>query len=186
MRGSAAVVGVGELKPARYTDGETTLGLMTKVALAAIDDAGLELADIDGVLNFMGTGPSYFDLNKDGQTDAEDLAIAQVNLGMDCLGACRRADLDGDNHVTKLDADLLRSAFGACDSDLASDHLLCAADLDGDGLVGLDDLVTVLDAWGNKGGPEDLDGSGTVDFGDLLIVLDSWGPCKGRNLEDSP
>ena len=39
------------------------------------------------------------------------------------------------------------------------------------------DILRVLDAWGNKGGPEDLDGSGTVDFGDLLIVLDAWGPC---------
>ena len=38
--------------------------------------------------------------------------------------------------------------------------------------------LRVLDAWGDKGGPEDLDGSGTVDFGDLLIVLDAWGPCE--------
>jgi len=55
---------------------------------------------------------------------------------------------------------------------------LCPADLDEDGLVDLEDLVALLDAWGNEGGPEDLDGSGTVDFGDLLIVLDSWGPCE--------
>ncbi len=53
----------------------------------------------------------------------------------------------------------------------------CPADLDGNGAVDFDDLLRVLTAWGNKGGPEDLDGSGTVDFGDLLIVLDSWGPC---------
>ena len=45
-------------------------------------------------------------------------------------------------------------------------------------LVGLDDLIALLDAWGNEGGPEDLDGSGTVDFGDILVVLTAWGPCK--------
>lgn len=53
----------------------------------------------------------------------------------------------------------------------------CTGDLDDDGDVGFDDLVLVLGAWGNTGGPEDLDGSGTVDFDDLLIVLDAWGPC---------
>ncbi len=42
----------------------------------------------------------------------------------------------------------------------------------------VDDLLAVLDAWGNKGGPEDLDGSGTVDFGDLLLLLAAWGPCE--------
>ncbi len=41
-----------------------------------------------------------------------------------------------------------------------------------------EDILRVLDAWGNKGGPEDLDGSGTVDFADLLIVLAAWGPCE--------
>ncbi len=56
--------------------------------------------------------------------------------------------------------------------------VLCPADLDSSGDVGFEDILRVLDAWGNKGGPEDLDGSGTVDFGDLLIVLDTWGPCE--------
>ena len=57
-------------------------------------------------------------------------------------------------------------------------QLSCPADLDSNGAVDFDDLLRVLDAWGNEGGPEDIDGSGTVDFGDLLIVLDSWGPCE--------
>ena len=39
------------------------------------------------------------------------------------------------------------------------------------------DVLAVLAAWGNAGGPEDLDGSGTVDFGDILVVLAAWGPC---------
>jgi acetyl-CoA C-acetyltransferase len=50
MRGSGAVVGVGELKPTRETPGETTLSLMAKAGLAAIDDAGLSFADIDGMV----------------------------------------------------------------------------------------------------------------------------------------
>ncbi len=54
----------------------------------------------------------------------------------------------------------------------------CPADLDDDGEVGFSDLLAVLVAWGNKGGPEDLDGSGFVDIGDLLAVLAAWGPCE--------
>ncbi len=53
----------------------------------------------------------------------------------------------------------------------------CEADLDGTGDIGFGDILAILAAWGNAGGPEDLDGSGTVDFGDLLVVLGAWGPC---------
>ena len=51
----------------------------------------------------------------------------------------------------------------------------CPEDLDGDGLVGVGDLLTLLAAWG---GPEaDLDGDGITGVGDLLTVLSAWGVC---------
>jgi len=53
----------------------------------------------------------------------------------------------------------------------------CMSDLSGDGLVGADDLLAIIAAWGSQGGPEDLDGSGTVDAGDVLAILDQWGNC---------
>ncbi len=55
---------------------------------------------------------------------------------------------------------------------------ICPADLDVFGAVDIGDLLAILTAWGNKGGPECLDGSGFVDIGDLLIVLTAWGPCE--------
>ncbi len=55
----------------------------------------------------------------------------------------------------------------------------CPADLDGDGTVAITDLITLLAAWGSKGGPEDIDGDGTVGITDLLTLLSVWGPCKG-------
>jgi len=58
-----------------------------------------------------------------------------------------------------------------------ADGSTCAADIDGNGAVDFDDLLRILAAWGNSGGPEDIDGSGTVEFDDLLIVLAAWGPC---------
>jgi subtilisin family serine protease len=51
-------------------------------------------------------------------------------------------------------------------------------DLTGDGMVNVQDLLTMLSAWGpNPGHPADLDGDGTVDVSDLLTLLASWGPC---------
>ena len=83
-------------------------------------------------------------------------------------------DLDGDGD---LDLDVANAQSGNV-SVLLNDCSTCPADLDDDGLVGLGDLSAVIEAWGDKGGPEDLDGSCTVDFPDILIVLDSWGPCE--------
>ena len=57
----------------------------------------------------------------------------------------------------------------------------CPADLDDSGAVDIGDLLAILTAWGNKGGPEDLDGSGVVDFGDLLIGLATWRPCASSD-----
>ena len=53
----------------------------------------------------------------------------------------------------------------------------CPEDLDASGDVDFQDLLALLDAWGDTGGPEDLDGSGLVDFGDLLLLVAAWGPC---------
>jgi len=50
LRGAAAVVGVAELAPQRYTEGETTLGLLAKVAVDAIADSGVPFDEIDGLL----------------------------------------------------------------------------------------------------------------------------------------
>ena len=52
-------------------------------------------------------------------------------------------------------------------------------DLDGDGTVGVSDLLTVVTAWGAcVGCPEDIDGNDDVGFSDLLLVLSAWGPCE--------
>jgi plastocyanin len=57
-----------------------------------------------------------------------------------------------------------------CDQD-------CIGDLDGDGTIGVDDLLQMLSAYGVACGacPEDLDGSGVVDVDDLLQLLSVYG-----------
>ncbi|MHC4414708.1 MAG: M28 family peptidase [Planctomycetota bacterium] len=53
----------------------------------------------------------------------------------------------------------------------------CPADIDGDGTVGVRDLLALLAAWGEPGGPADVNGDGIVDLRDLLALLAAWGPC---------
>ncbi len=53
----------------------------------------------------------------------------------------------------------------------------CPADLDGDGTVGITDLLQLLFVWGQQGVPADLDGDGTVGITDLLVLLAAWGAC---------
>jgi acetyl-CoA C-acetyltransferase len=51
LKGTAAVVGIGELKPTKDAPPDATaLGLMSNAAAEAIADAGLETKDIDGFL----------------------------------------------------------------------------------------------------------------------------------------
>lgn len=48
-------------------------------------------------------------------------------------------------------------------------------DVDGDGLVGFNDLVLLLAAWGEcTGCAEDINGDGSVDFNDLVEMLSVW------------
>ena len=50
--------------------------------------------------------------------------------------------------------------------------------LDGDGSVGILDLLALLAAWDtDPGGPPDFDGDGSVGILDLLTLLANWGPC---------
>jgi uncharacterized membrane protein len=55
-------------------------------------------------------------------------------------------------------------------------NIPASADIDGDGVVGFQDLLLILAAWGPCGTPcpEDLDGDSIVGFPDLLILLSSW------------
>jgi hypothetical protein len=48
-------------------------------------------------------------------------------------------------------------------------------DLDGDGLVDIQDLLLLLSAWGpNPNHPADLNGDGAVDASDFLLLLAGW------------
>ena len=56
-------------------------------------------------------------------------------------------------------------------------QILCAADLNSDGIVDTSDLLELFAQWGTAG-PADFDGNGVVNTADLLILFANWGPCK--------
>ncbi|HIA71961.1 MAG TPA: hypothetical protein EYO01_04605 [Phycisphaerales bacterium] len=53
----------------------------------------------------------------------------------------------------------------------------CIADLDGSNDVNVNDLLQLINAWGQSNVSADIDGSGTVDVGDILLLVDAWGIC---------
>jgi hypothetical protein len=54
----------------------------------------------------------------------------------------------------------------------------CPSDVNGDGMVGVNDFLDLLAAWGpNPGHPADIDGDGMVGVNDFLELLAAWGPC---------
>ncbi len=102
LRGTCAVVGAAELPPQRVTPRRTTLDMNGRVARAAVSDAGLEPAPIDGLLvgpqvgetpqhvpatvaEYLGLRPRYADVVDLGGASGAGMvwrAAAAINAGM--------------------------------------------------------------------------------------------------------
>ena len=50
-------------------------------------------------------------------------------------------------------------------------------DINGDGVVGVDEVLAVIATWGTDDADADVNDDGIVDTNDLLIILSAWGPC---------
>ena len=51
-------------------------------------------------------------------------------------------------------------------------------DVNDDGVVGVTDILAIIDQWGLTDSPADVSGDGIVDVTDLLMVVGNWGPCN--------
>lgn len=132
-----------------------------------------------------------FDVDRDGDDDLAEIHFANgvVNLYLNQDGVLDSApswSYDSAGSGTAI-------AFGDIDGDDMPDLVVgnsgnvslmvflnqfdapCTEDLDGDGSVGVGDLLAVLAAWGTAGG--DVTGDGTTDVADLLAILAAWGSC---------
>jgi len=52
----------------------------------------------------------------------------------------------------------------------------CPADVVGDGIIGVGDLLAIVAGWGEQGST-DINGDGTTNVVDLLWVIETWGDC---------
>ncbi|MDG2292732.1 MAG: hypothetical protein P8L37_08720 [Phycisphaerales bacterium] len=58
------------------------------------------------------------------------------------------------------------------------DECDCPEDVNGNGLVDIEDILTIVANWGGTSDLGDVDGDGVVGVNDILITLESWGPCS--------
>ena len=88
-------------------------------------------------------------------------------------------DLDGGEFAIRLSAANDSGQVAFDDVRLVEAELpACDADLDCDGMVGLEDVIAMAMAWGPCDDClADLDGNGVVDVNDIFALLTSWGTC---------
>jgi len=129
-----------------------------------------------------GTFGPLVDVSADLGATWTTLWIAPAAPGAGCHAAC--IDLSpwtGLSFVTLRFRAGAPAAGGQVFDDLAvrlGESCAIFGDLDGDGLVGLSDLLVMLSAWGVCRGSgaciADLDGDGVVGIADLLLLLAAW------------
>lgn len=112
------------------------------------------------------------DVNQDGIVDQDDLPLF-VEAFDEAIEDCN------DNQHLDV-TEIIQFPF----LDVNRDGVLdvcgeCFADFDGSGAVEVNDVLTMLGAWGTCGDPcpEDLNADGVVAVDDMLALLALWGEC---------
>jgi hypothetical protein len=106
-------------------------------------------------------------------TDDDDLRLHSNSA---CIDA-------GDNNAVPPDiiVDLdgnARIQHGIVDMGAYEHEPVCLGDANGSNSVDVDDLLLVINNWGQTGlNPADLTGNSVVDMDDLLAVINGWGNC---------
>ena len=61
------------------------------------------------------------------------------------------------------------------------DDCECIGDVVQNGNVGFEDILAVINTWGECSElcPTDFIKDGTVGFAEVLYILNAWGPCSG-------
>jgi len=163
----------------------------------------VNLADLDLVLDKLGSADGSADLNNDGVVNGIDADIVTAVFGAVCGrrligdvdgngivgtadlvqvfsdlgGADPRSDIDGDGSVNQVDVDMVEANFGR---NLAR---RLPGDLDGNDVIGADDLVIVFRRLGDSSPSlADVNLDGLVDAVDLHLVQAQFGANSGGNL----
>lgn len=83
------------------------------------------------------------------------------------------------SHFRRFSEYQFQFAPGDCAFSLVSLAEPCPADVTGNGVTDVDDLLAVINNWGNCPQPcaADITGNGAVNVDDLLVVINAWGAC---------
>ena len=156
--------GISFFHPAANADG--------LVAFRGTDAAGLDAV-------FVGDGNTLVPVIREHDLVKIDLGLARIDQhdGSVTFGGSveinDRGDIAFNATLTPADNDQIEWGSGMF---IAYATTALSGDVNGDGTVGLTDLVAVLAAWGPCPPPcaADLNSSGAVDLADLLLVLAGW------------
>ena len=126
--------------------------------------------------------PSWNNLEVVGPTGAGTTGgWFEVSFDLDAVGLAgieafqmRVIAEDADTgSVIEAGLDAISLARLTCD-----DGNACVGDVDGNGVVNVNDMLALIGAWGDcQGCDEDINDDGLVNVSDLLLVLDAWGSC---------
>ena len=93
-------------------------------------------------------------------------------------GQIRRITVDCNGNSIGDDIDIADGTSFDDNGDGVPDECDCSADFSNNGVVGIEDFLSLLGAWGPcPGCPQDLDGDFVVGIQDFLLLLSAWGPC---------
>ena len=131
------------------------------------------------------TGGAFVSMMLDCDLDGElDACALDSGMALDCDGdgivdSCgidMRIAEDCNGNAIPDSCDIAADAGLDTNSNGVIDSCEGIADIAGDGVVGLDDLIMLLAAWGSSNPAVDLDGDGTVGVRDLILLLEMWHP----------
>lgn len=136
--------------------------------------AGAPGTTLDDPAVVRGSAPYYG--RYDGQWDLLSEYVAPLATDDAGFGSSVAIDLDIDSLQQQVAA--IGAPADSLGAGLVQVRIRILGDVDLDGLVGTDDLLAVLGAWGPcppmTACPADLNDDGAVDVSDLLLVLSNW------------
>ncbi|UCD74631.1 MAG: alkaline phosphatase family protein [Phycisphaerales bacterium] len=183
----------------RYTDADDAPGTWEILGRMTVDGGQSWLTDEAEVLSEDGIDCWNPDLSLIGPPGTPALVVwqaqragaSEIEGSLDCK-ATGHIDISGADGVDSVEPDVVSYAGETFvtwqDRESGNWTIKCqavevevAGDADDNYVVDIDDVFSVLYAWGTCDDPEncpaDLTGDGVVDIDDIFAVLDVWGPC---------
>lgn len=149
----------------------TILTLPTALSLCLVSTAAMAEPDVT-VRKKKHVSPILGDVNGDCLVDAFDLTEALADYGTGDF----KSDINKDGTVDDRDIDTINAVWGTT----CSDRLI--GDVNGNGFVNGQDLMSVLANFGTSAPASDINGDGAVNAIDIEFIEANWGMTMGQRI----